>query len=84
MTYPTRDQIVDDGVRDVTSMNLRKTIVINVARGIHTTNLFLFSSWKDLLLTGFFSRNPTTRMSSTATNDVKTTVPIFDGSNYNV
>ena len=54
MTYPTRDQIVDDGVRDVTSMNLRKTIVVNVTRGIHTTNLFLFSSWKDLLLTGFF------------------------------
>ena len=41
-------------------------------------------SWKDLVLTGFFFRNPTTDMSSTAANDVKTAVPIFDGSNYNV
>ena len=55
MTYPTRDQIVDDSVRDITSTNLRKTIVVNVTRGVHMTNLFLFSSWKDLLLTGFFS-----------------------------
>ena len=41
-------------------------------------------SWKDLELTGFFFRNPTTDMSSAAANDVKTAVPIFDGSNYNV
>ena len=41
-------------------------------------------SWKDLMLTGFFFRNPTTEMSSAAANNVKTAVPIFDGSNYNV
>ena len=41
-------------------------------------------SWKDLVLTGFFFRNPTTEMSSAATTDVKTAIPIFDGSNYNV
>ena len=41
-------------------------------------------SWKYLVLTGFFFRNPTTDMSSAAANDVKTAVPIFDGSNYNV
>ena len=41
-------------------------------------------SWKDLVLMGFFFRNPTTKMSSAATTDVKTAVPIFDGSNYNV
>ena len=33
---------------------------------------------------GLLFRNPTTDMSSTATTDVKTTIPIFDGSNYNV
>ena len=36
------------------------------------------------LADGLLSRNPTTRMSSTATNNVKTAIPIFDGSNYNV
>ena len=41
-------------------------------------------SWKDLELMGFFFRNPTTDMSSAATNDVKTAIPIFDGSNYNI
>ena len=63
---------------------LEKMIVINVARGVHTTNLICFSYWKDLLLMGFFSRNPTMIMSSAATKDVKTAVLIFDGSNYNV
>ena len=41
-------------------------------------------SWKDLELTCFIFRNPTTKMSSAAANDVKTAVPIVDGSNYNV
>ena len=33
---------------------------------------------------GLLFRNPTTLMSSAVNNDVKTAVPIFDGSNYNV
>ena len=33
---------------------------------------------------GLLFRNPTTEMSSAATTDVKTAIPIFDGSNYNV
>ena len=36
------------------------------------------------MLTGFFLETQQHKMSSTATNDVKTAVPIFDGSNYNV
>ena len=36
------------------------------------------------MLTGFFSETQQHKMSSAPTNDVKTAVPIFDGSNYNV
>ena len=36
------------------------------------------------MLTGFFLETQQHKMSSAVTNDVKTAVPIFDGSNYNV
>ena len=46
---------------------------------------FVRHQWKDLSADRLLFRNPTTcKMSSTNNNDVKTSVPIFDGSNYNV
>ena len=60
--------------------------MVNVAKGDNATPIsFLFIiRWEDLVLTGFFFRNPTTDMSSNTNTDVKIAVPIFDGSNYNV
>ena len=68
MTYPTRES------------DCRRTLLTFDDADLLWIRYFMERSRAD----GLLSRNPTTEMSSAATTDVKTAVPIFDGSNYNV